>query len=66
MLKCPVCNAETKVYYSWLTKAGIRNRRYLCPHGHRFTSTEQVIRVNPNTSAQPLAYNGLATKVVAS
>ena len=65
MLKCPVCESQTRVYYSWLDKQGVRSRRYVCPQGHRFTSKEQVIRVNPYTPGQSKAHNNLAAKVAA-
>ena len=63
MLDCPTCAAQTKVYYSWLSKAGVRSRRYACPNGHRFTSKEQITRVNPYGTAQSQVHNNLTAKV---
>jgi transcriptional regulator NrdR family protein len=55
MLKCPVCSEATKVSYSWISKKGIRSRRYICIHQHRFTSQEEVVRVQstPTSKGKP-------------
>jgi transcriptional regulator NrdR family protein len=52
MLKCPVCNEATKVSYSWISKKGVRSRRYICMHQHRFTSKEEVVRVQSTPSSK--------------
>lgn len=66
MLNCPICGEPTKVKFTWLAADGNRRRRYVCQHGHRFTSTESIIGVTPNKPDRPVPYTAFAAKVAAS
>lgn len=45
-MKCPDCGAWTSVLETRSPATGVVRRRYVCANEHRFTTAEQVVKVD--------------------